>query len=59
MEAPVIGSTIAKCKVKLQECTHFGSNIKFFIKLYSTKTFFIKYVDILTVFGVVNAEEWQ
>ena len=44
--------------IMLQEYTHFGNNIKIFIELYSTKTVFIKYVDILAVFRVVNAEEY-
>ncbi len=46
-----------KMLIKLQEYAHFGNNKKVFIKLYSSKDVFIKYEDIFTVFGVVNAEE--
>ncbi len=35
--------------VKLQEYTHFWNNIKIFIKLNSTKTIFVKYVDISSI----------
>ena len=53
------GSTHDRCYnhtllIKLQEYTHLGNHIglKIFIKLYNTKTIFIKYVDIFAVLGV-------
>ncbi len=52
MEAPMIAADDRTLLIKLQEYTHFGNNMKIFIILYSTKTIFIKYLDIFAVFGV-------
>ncbi len=53
MEVHMIDANDGTLLTKLQEYTHFGNNIKIFIKLCNTiKTTLIKYVDIFPVFGV-------
>ncbi len=50
MEAPMIAAKDRTRLIKLQEYILFGKNIKIFIKLYNTRTIFIKYVDIFAEF---------
>ena len=51
MDARIIVANMHMLTIaKYQDYTHFGHNRNIFIKLYSTKTNFIRYVDMFAVF---------